>query len=469
MIKGLTALLLFLIVNSSATALSPLVRVDLSGCQLQGSSIFSGVLLQLQGNTYVVTSSWAQLTSKERRPLCEKIYTERAVLKTLPLVTDHLAGLSIYQVFDFHETLEAPVTPPDSAAIWTWNGLQIKKYDGDIAINGSRRHQLPLWDRVLEWLGAPVPVTSLGSGVWGDHGNLLGIVTHEYLQLSPGHKTILSQWSLKGQDSHDHLIIISSQDVLAWLTRQIAQPVEPVVWKLNDHRSGIDRWTMGDLEFTSLCPSPTEINPGGEYPIGGNDGFGIGGDSVQNKACRVSTSRSAEVQTSWLPDSLQIWERSAQEDLLQKRNISFWYGLTRTDGRLNRDYFYSVESLIKNSLDPSKKWVDWVERPTPPAEPNQLRANAQILRSKTLQCYSQLYIHEPNVQELVRQLYFYSVLTQSRSWKELQPKELTDSLAPQGIYAQGWKTLAWEGACMTPDLRKTTEVFASEFQKVWQP
>src|SRR5690242_4549003 len=128
----------------NARALSPIVRIDLTKCHLLGSAEFSGVLVQRAGTTYVVTSSWAQMSAHLQEPRCERIWSERGELKVQPIVTDHLAGLALYQVLTSIEGLSEPSTELNSATLWTLASSGLVPAPGEIVIKHSRRHHLPL-------------------------------------------------------------------------------------------------------------------------------------------------------------------------------------------------------------------------------------------------------------------------------------------------------------------------------------
>jgi len=452
---------------STASALSPVVRVDLSACHMPGAAVFSGVLLADQGKNFVVTSSWAQFSSQWQGPRCEKIWSEQGELSVRPVVTDHLAGLALYEVQSLVQGLTAPAGTADATQVWMLGGQGLVSFQGDIVITGSRRHHIPLWDRTLEWLGEPVSAGALGAGVWSN-GQWQGIVSHEYLELVPGAKTRTLRWNLKKATSQDHLIVVSAKDVLSWVQKQKARLEESVLWRVEDQRAGLDRWIVGDLELTALCPDETDTNPGGQYPIGGNDGVGIGGDSILNKACKMHAVLASE-KSPWMPLSLQNWQTQAPPSLMQKQDVFLWYGLSRGSQGLVRDYVFSAESFIKSALDEKKKWVDQIPSLTPPKELLALVQSAQALQNESMNCYSRLFIREQNVQELTRKLFFFSMLAQSQAWHELRPDDVATVMDLKGLYAQGWKALLWEPTCGSPKIRQVAEAFASEQQKAWAP
>jgi len=466
-IKVLFALLNFLLV-AQAQALSPVVRVDLSHCQLQGASQFSGLLIHHGAKTYVVTSSWAQMSAATPGPRCEKVWSENGEVRITPIATDHVAGLALYEVLDGIGVLPSPSPEPENeaASIWILQGQGPRARDGAIVINGSRRHQLPRWDRVLEWQGVAVSPEVIGAGVWKNK-KWLGLVSHQYLELVPGAKTKIHRWDLAAARPQNHLVLISSADIEAWMQTQLAHPQEPVLWAAEDQRRGVDRWSVGDLLVTAKCPEAADPNPGGQYPIGGNDGVGIGGDSIENKACRMSVSRS-QTPSPWLPKSLQSWQAEAATDLLALIKIDFWYALGRDAKGPLRDYFFSVESFVKLALDDHKKYLD-IRAKAPPVELQELNAKALKLQQDSLHCYQVLFIREANVQELVRKLFFVSLLSQSPAWRHLSSDDMKNVMDAKGDFAEGWKMLSWIGACDTPQLRASAEDFAREHHKVWAP
>ncbi|WP_413291344.1 hypothetical protein [Bdellovibrio sp. HCB337] len=451
-----------------ASARSPVVKIDLSGCQWSTAANFSGTLLESQGRHYVVTSSWAQMSAQMPGPRCEKVFSTDGELAVRPVATDHLAGLALYEVLSSIQGLIAPQGDSQSIQVWQLSEHGLQSFSGDIVITGSRRHQIPAWDRLQEWQGSALTAGTVGAGLWSD-SQFQGIVSHQYLELIPGAKTKTQRWDLKKYLSQNHVIVISAKDVSTWLQKQIANPEEPIVWRPEDQRAGIDRWVVGDLELTTLCPDESDPNPGGQYPIGGNDGFGIGGDSVLNKACKTAVAISKSGKTSWIPLSLQTWQAQSQTALEQQQDVILWYGLSRTPQGLVRDYIFSTESLVKSALDGNKKWIDQIPSFTPPAKLQPMITSAKDLQSQSMHCYDQLFIREQNVQELTRKLFFYAMLAQSQAWQELQSEDVSSMMDIKGAYAQGWKALLWEGTCNTPRLRESAEKFMLEHQKVWAP
>lgn len=449
-------------------ALSPVVRIDLANCHLLGRSDFSGVLVQQAGLTYVVTSSWAQMSAQLQEPRCERVWSEQGELQVRPIVTDHLAGLALYQVLPSIESLSVPNAELNSAVLWTLKFNELVSTSGQIVIANSRRHHIPAWDRVLEWQGDLISSEAIGAGIWMG-GQWLGITSHEFLQPVSGAKTKVGRWNLQLSIKQSHLILISAADISLWMQKQISKPIEQVIWPPEDQKAGVDRWISGDLEFSAQCPSDLNPNPGGEYPIGGGDGFGIGGDSIQNKACKLKTALSSKWHSPWLAKSLQVWEAGAQQELLQNKEIIFWYGLSREQDELAKDYFFSVESMFKVALNQNKNWVELRSDFVPPTGLVTLVKTAKQLQAESLDCYNQLFIREPNVQELVRKLFFFALLTQSKSWQMLQPNDVATTFDRNGFYAQGWKMLAWEGSCNNPRLLATADNFLKEHKKVWFP
>lgn len=455
-------------IHSAKALLSPVVSVDLSACQLKGNSLFSGVLMEFQNQYYVVTSSWAQMSSQWNNTRCEKIWTEIDEIKIAPVVTDHLAGLALYKVLTPIQKLATPSADKSSAQIWTLPDKKLKQADGEIIINGSKRHYIPLWDRVLEWQGQDISSSALGAGVWVGH-QWIGLVSHQYLQTIPGAKTKTIRWDLTKELLQNHIIVIPSSYIYTWIQKQISQPEEPILWRPADQQAGIDRWVLGDLEFTTLCPDDSISDPNGEYPIGGNDGFGIGGDSIHNKACKTQVAFSAPDRSSWLPKSLQVWRNQTNTALEQKLKIFLWYGLSRTPNGLTRDYIFSTESLVKISLDSNKKWVDHIQTLSPPTYLESFVQSARILQENSLHCYQKLFIHEASIQELVRRLFFLSILAQSQSWQELSSEDVQGTMDLKGIYSEGWKALQWNATCDTPKIRSLAENFAQTFQNIRKP
>jgi len=460
--------LLFLFILPASALLSPIVRVDLSRCGWQNKALFSGVLLEFQNQHYVVTSSWGQMSSRWTGDRCEKIWSEKGELKVRPIVTDHLAGLAMYAVQTPLEQLSKPVGSNQIVQIWTLNADKLKYFEGDIVVTGSRRHHLPLWDRVTEWQGDRVSSEVIGASVWsGDQWQ--GLVSHQYLEMIPGAKTKTSKWDFKKDLLHDHLIVIPAEHIWSWFQQQILHPVEPVLWQPEDQQIGLDRWIVGDLEFHTRCPENSNPDPDGEYPIGGNDGFGIGGDSILNKACKTQVALSQKDQSPWISSSFQEWKKQSQQALEQKQVIFLWYGLSRSPQGMIRDYIFSTESLIKMSLDPNKKWVDQTPALSPPTYLENFVQSAKILQNQSLHCYQQLFIKESSIQELIRRLFFLALIGQSQVWSELRLEDVSTTMDRTGIYAEGWKALEWSQTCNSPKFRSIAEEFSNEYQKIDKP
>lgn len=454
-------LLIFPIIGHAVT---PTVRVDLSDCLVAGESQFAGLLLEQDSQFYVVTSSWAQMSASTAGKRCEKVWTSQGEIAVEPVVTDHVNGLALYKVLSTL-VLENSFKKKNSADIFVLGTQGLETFSGQFVTTASRRHQIPGLDRAFEWMGAEVGSSVIGAAVW-QGAQWMGLVSHQYLQLMPGSKTIVSRWNPQSKEKHDHLVVIPSSFVALWVKQQILHPQEPVIWPLEAQRRWQDQMVVGELTLTVQCPDPTNPNDNGEYPIGGNDGYGIGGDSVLNKACKVLVQKQGLL-SSWSPSSLQEIS-SGNPELNSGVPVTLWYGLHRSNADLSRDYIFSAESLLKTALKTDQKWLVEREIRFIPAQQKALWKSAMDLRGAALYCYTNLFIHEENVQELVRKLFFFSVLAPSYSAVELKESDIDALLDRDGFYSFGWRTLT-DGlhACDTPQLRSLAETFAQEYKKVW--
>ncbi len=463
--RTLASLFLTLLIPFSSQALSSAVRVDLSECGLIGASQFAGVLIQQEGQYYVVTSSWAQMSSTWPGARCEKVWTTQGRLAVEPVVTDHLSGLALYKV-NASLPLEVPTVAKNEASLLILKNGQPTTIPGEIVMLSSRRHFLPTIDRVMEWKGPSVPSIVIGAAVWKGV-QWAGLVSHQYLKLVPGSKTVISRWDLQSSETHDHLIVIPAVTIISWLKQQLSHIQEPAVWPVSAQQRGEDQIIVGDLILSSVCPPPGNTDSSGEYPIGGNDGFGIGGDSVVNKACKMQISKSS-VHSDWMPTSLQ--DVSANQSALnQGRSVLLWYGVRRAESELLRDYIFSTESLLKTSLKTDAQWL--IERSfddTPLSQQDLWKSSAD-LKSTVMHCYANLYIRDESVQDLVRKLFFYSVLASSDLSAELKVSDVETLIDKKGPYREGWSGLLLPMACDTLSIRTTPEAFANVHRKTWQP
>lgn len=464
--------LLFLFASLQAAAVLPVVQIDLSGCGLKGASKFSGLIVQSNNDFYVVSSSWAQMSS-ELKTRCEKVFTAKKELEVQPVVVDHLYGLSLYHISNFKEKLDTDsgqATQDDSVFIKVIDGQNVLNIGGQVLIASSSRTFIPQVSRVIEWRGAVSSSMVIGAALW-DQSRPIGIISHQYLKLNPGSKTKILRWNLNSNEAHSHLTAIPMKLVNEWVEKKLKNPQEPVRWPVRAQQEGLDQMNVGDLELTADCPSEGDVRVDSEYPIGGPDGFGIGGDSIQNKACRVSV-KTAKFVSPWTLPSLKMWSDVVRSDLLSNKPISIWYFMNKDGPELKKEYFYSVESFLRTPSGMNQFWVDRIEDSRSTKAPQVLIQAALNLEKAARRCYKELYIREINVQDLVRKLYFYSFVTQSSSWDKLLPKEIDAMMDLKGYYAQGWKFLTWDPAghgslsCDSPRIREIAEEFQEIHKKV---
>ena len=456
--KTLSLICVILFCGFSAAANSPVVSIDLAACGGSLQQKYSGFIVKIRDQDYVISTSWAQLSRSSAKTGCEVVSGEQGVLKTRPVVTDHLAGLSLFLVLD--PVADSFTSTPSSGIEFQTADGQLKRISGNILLQQSRRHSIPNLATCLEWKSNQgiLPAQVLGAPLW-NVGSWVGLVSHQYMEQPKGRPLQVFPWNLQSNESHDHLVVIPKDAILRWIDAQLAQILEPVIWPAEKQLQGVATWIAGDYQFSADCPSATGTPASGHYPIGGHDGIGIGGGDLQQASCKIQSTKSATT-SAWSPVDFIAWRNLSPANAAQSI-----YSLDRdAQGVLTTKSYKSLEDFFGHLLRGSNK--NWVEISDQSSATDSLQKSATIFRNEILKCHSNIYVADAGVHDLIQRLYVLTWASTSVSFSFLQAGDVQQALDRNGVYKSGWKFLEWEGACLNK-VRPAAETWSQEILKKW--
>jgi hypothetical protein len=292
--------------SSNASAVQPDdVEVWSGPCESRKDAILShGMGFKYQDHFYVVTSHHRVYNGNESQGVCHWITSEQMDYKSAPahlLAWDWGAGLAL---------LEGPApnhwvperTPP--AKIPTNLSLGVPYASSPaLAVNEvSDRHYIPVLPGhyVVELSEAEnypadvgMPIHQGGPGLFPPW---VGILSHQYIAMTPGRGSQVETWDFAAKHIESHLLMIPGAAVDGFLDRYFQDPKN---WKptiqatLEDQVQGRSRVSVSGLSFEEECgPSrgwledlkssdSAGCSPAGGAtgtgPMGGGEGHGMGG------------------------------------------------------------------------------------------------------------------------------------------------------------------------------------------------
>ncbi len=276
-------LFIFALLSNVVLAITPIpVRVESGLCESTAfSQKGSGVLFNEGNAAYVLTSEHVVLHSNGE--YCHRFYLENgSPIEARLVIAEYGNGLALlksalfisapsleeYSPRAITNTLSVEVLGfPHSTALLT-RGNQ-----GKVFIAKSSRQPFPLLASVVELSDAHGEFGMSGGPVVGESGELVGILSHQYLKIVPGGKTITQVFSKETQVMENGLVAIPGDEAIAW-AREILKSSSPKAVYSRDPEEQLIRKEavyVGGLRFEIQLVNPVAA------PVGGGEGAGIGG------------------------------------------------------------------------------------------------------------------------------------------------------------------------------------------------
>jgi hypothetical protein len=326
---------------------------------------------------------------------------------------------------------------------------------GQLLTAESDRHAIPSLRDALEVLGAPLTTGQVGSVVLSTGGAWLGMVSDQFLALRPGEPTHLGFWEMSSTELQGHVLGVPAAIAAQWARSVLEGRFKPAFHvDPQDRAEGVGRITSGQLVFEEACPPlPTggtaAVDP--NYPIGGADGAGIGGQVSTGRACKLRISLAAEPAPLFAVPSHQAWHDRVVADLRAHPGLraEAWY-LTSRDLLTGRPVRWVFGALPEFFRDLGREGLQAVTlyRPegtgaagTDPELAALRRKAAETARlvAEWLSTPTSFITHESAA--LTRQVYFEAVTLQSEAYAGIGLADLDYLLDRAGPFKTAWGTV----------------------------
>jgi hypothetical protein len=263
-----------------------------SGQALAGS----GTVFAENGRTWVLTSDHVLFHSTERAR--HAIQTEDGQSATALLrAVDWGKGLALLEVAgairfkskipalsSFASFDPAPRTALQVGAFPHQSESLLQ--DSRVAVLNPRslRHDIALLDSMIELaVDAKVEYGMSGGGAYSADGKrLVGILSHQYVEMIPGRPSRTGEIVAGSQERQNHVFAISSVDAAKWVRGALQDTPVPPSFVLDPDAQALGKTVVlsGRLRFEHACaPSdgPKGVGGGDGVGVGGGDGVGVGG------------------------------------------------------------------------------------------------------------------------------------------------------------------------------------------------
>lgn len=405
-------------------------------------------VVSFNGQRWVLTSAAAVASDRGERTCNEMILADGRRVPLTLVKQDFAYGLAALKLPDnvavAAREFRGAISAPDRAdLIGVAKAVaQVQTNSVEILAQASSRHFIPRLKSVIETLGAPVDSGFMGATLADESGALLGVVSHQYLKIFPGSYTRPLRWRAAESESSDHLVVIPAEAVKEWLSR--IETREPMIWE-SSIAAGVMQIQSGDLKITEDCPPMDSSQSNGEYPIGGVDPVGIGGDSSNYRACRIQVSLSPAADSRFAVPELQDWHDRMKAALAAGNRISLSYTAWRGSRAIEHSYFYSAESFFQEMFGKKSDHliVESIARPQAPVAGLDPRFDAvRALADREAGLSRQIYVRnsfgDPNVGSLLRRIYLLSILIESEQKSLVTANDFRELMDKNGVYGKAW-------------------------------
>jgi hypothetical protein len=240
----------------------------------------------------------------------------------------------------------------------------------------------------------------------------------------PGQSARIARWLDRPGVKSQQLVILSSIEIIRWLG-SVLQPnwASPFRIDPQDQLQKKYQVSIGSITFTEDCPSPQE-QPSSDpnYPIGGGDPVGIGGDSPSAPACNFLISKAVSPSlVDTLPTVRKPWLMRLDGYLQKNINAFIMLAHYRDQNKLLQGQaLVSIGNFAQAILQPETGFLLRLKGDNAPHEQElaDLRLNARHVIAEVTRDFGTGLI-------TVRQRgYLYGYLTLSDDWKDVSLDDL---------------------------------------------
>lgn len=342
----------------------------------------SGMLFKNNGRIYALTSEHVVLHANGE--FCHSVSNNTIGSKAADLAAvDWGMGLALLVLDEKSLNVDLPVAaffsveaPLSNEGVVTYgypyeSDNLLSDANGRVMDLKSKRAYVPLVGDMIEILGSHGEFgMSGGPVVSGKDGKFIGVLSHQFIEMVPGGKSSVGEFSSGLADVKNHLLVIPSAAVRSWLSGYFKNPVQYKPAFVMDPRHQIDRRQVvfsSGLKFEFMptgAKTGTDgggIGGGDGVGIGGGDGVGIGGDdtpTVQfpgSGAGYVSISFDREKHAAaWTPSEVRsVWLEGVRDKLLKlyRVQVPFFIDVTPDDSSMRKVMFQSLADFMNKLVN----------------------------------------------------------------------------------------------------------------------
>lgn len=446
----------FFSAGSQANTENFVVRTALKSCG--GDSTLresTGILFREGGRTFAMTSYFLslgevgphciQVTFKGKKypaQIAASDWSRDLILLELPALSEELPLLAELTQATSSEKVFLTALPrgKDYPSVSEFALLTAK----------STRFSIPTYTNAIELQGTELDSGAVGGFVSDGAGHWVGMVSREYLKLTPGSATHPTEWTGISGEEANHLIVLPAQSLSSWalgkihgFSKENPLAVESVTEK------GKSLFSSGPLRFGLVCPSPDDPeSPLG--PIGGSEGVGIGGESNSIPFCKANLTLESLTQTPWPFPARLPWVNSLLPSLNGSGKFRVRYFVQRkSTGQLVRVPFWTIGGLFRGFSNPALTSITWHDTNSIPAELTPQWKRIRGLAKQGLPIVMDLYkveIFSAGVPSLLREVYFQLQVLSSEEAPQISMKrDLAPLAGEKGPHQWEWQILSKAG------------------------
>jgi hypothetical protein len=425
------------------------VKVTSGSCSGGRALEGTGLRFRHLGKTFVVTSQAVALHGQAG--FCHDIQGHTAELRA----ADWGRGLALFEVTGWAPEAGLSETSDWKAVAIAGEPVGIVGYElgekqptvlsaASVLLVGGNRHSIPMIASTVEVKGALLEAGLVGAPVEGAGGRILGLVSQQYLKMTPGTSTRAEEWDQKPGHQEDHVLVLPIDEVRAWVEGSLQKPfVAPFVVDAQDQLSGVSRIAGGSLGMKLLCPLPSS-GGGGGGPIGGGEGVGVGGSQASAPFCSAELSVVAPPKGNWPFVATKTVVKELVSELGQGKRLELRYFLTRVSGGLlARVPVWSLSDVVTHLRE--TKRIAIIERHYGPGETPADKTHFQI-RPEAERCLDLAreffpFLDLPDVKLFAREAYLIGEVLHSEEWRQVGRADIDGILDLQGRHKKAWGIL----------------------------
>lgn len=305
-INGILLSFFVLSMANAATFEGLLVKINSQSCSGMGKKFNgSGMIVDISGSAFVVTSE--HVVIQQNQGICHSAQNDILGKKRLKLVkADWEKGLALLKVEDpvseiaprKIETIISTGYASEGEDVVvagypaeSLNALSDRR--GKVVLSNSRRHLMPSLNSVIEVQGAHGEF-GMSGGIALQKGQVVGLLSHQFIQMRPGQKSQISEFSGETQ-GQNHLIIIPGSEVLAFTKQTLKSSdnnVQSFKRNAESQLKGKESIEGYGLQIKSIGILKPNFNKSNILMRGGGDGVGIGGDDQEEAGIEIQIDQS---------------------------------------------------------------------------------------------------------------------------------------------------------------------------------